>query len=69
MHFGKGVLMNPTGAAVQQHPKDLRLLDPRRELMVRLSRRLLLAVALTSTMGWIYFLSKAAMFVGAAMIF
>ena len=60
--------MDPTGTAVQQ-PKDLRLLDPRRGLMVKLSRKLLFVVALTSTMGWIYFLSRAAMFVGAAMIF
>jgi hypothetical protein len=34
-------------------------------LLKSVSRKLLLAVALISTMGWIYLLSKAAMFIGA----
>ncbi|MEA2542332.1 MAG: hypothetical protein QOH35_3698 [Acidobacteriaceae bacterium] len=34
-------------------------------LLKSVSRKLLLTVALISTVGWIYLLSKAAMFIGA----
>lgn len=61
--------MNPIEAIVHQQPEDLNLPNSRRELAVELSRKLLLAVTLTSTVGWIYFLSKTAMFVGAAFSF
>jgi hypothetical protein len=60
--------MNPMEAIVYQQPEDLSLLNSRRELMVKLSRKLLLAVALTSTLGWIYFLFKAVWSVGAALL-
>jgi hypothetical protein len=40
-------------------------LDRPGNLLKSVSRKLLLAVALISTMGWIYLLSKAAMFIGA----
>lgn len=59
--------MHPMEAIVYQQPEDLSPLNSRRELVVKLSRRLLLAVALTSTLGWIYFLIKAARSVGAAL--
>jgi hypothetical protein len=58
--------MNPLEAFVHQQPEDLSPLNSRRDFAVKLSRKLLLAVAVTSTVGWIYFLSKAAWFVGAA---
>jgi hypothetical protein len=60
--------MNPM-EAIHQQPEDLSLLNSRRELVAKLARKLLFAVALTSTVGWIYFLSKAALFVGAALSF
>jgi hypothetical protein len=61
--------MNPMEAIVYQQHEDLTLLNSRRELMVKLSRKLLLAVALTSTLGWTYFLFKAARSVGEALFF
>jgi hypothetical protein len=52
--------MNRMEAVVHQQPEDLRLPNFHRELMVKPARMLLLTVALTSTVGSIYFLSKAA---------
>jgi hypothetical protein len=62
--------MNAIEAVVhQQSGADLNLPKSRRELMVKSSRKILLAVAFTSTVGWIYLLSKGALFVGAALFF
>ena len=61
--------MNTMKAVVYQQPEDLSLPNSHREPMVSLSKKLLLAVALTSTLGWTYFLFKAARSVGAALFF
>jgi hypothetical protein len=58
--------MNTVEAVVHRQPEDLSLPNSRREVMLKSSRKLFLVIALTSTVGWIYFLAKAAMFVGAA---
>jgi hypothetical protein len=60
--------MNTMKAVVYQQPEDLSLPNSRRE-PINLSRKFLLAVALTSTLGWTYFLFTAARSVGAALLF
>jgi hypothetical protein len=61
--------MNPMEAVAHQQLENSSRLNSRGELTVKPSRKLLLAVALTSTVGWIYFLSEAAWFVGATLFF
>jgi hypothetical protein len=46
-------------------PNRITNLDPPSNLLKSIPRTLLLVVALTSTVGWVYLLLKAAMFIGA----
>ena len=60
--------MNTMEGVIHQQPDDLSLSNSRQDIRAKFSRKLLLAVALTSTVGWIYFLSKTVLFLGAALL-
>ena len=57
--------MNPTEAAFP--PQDLSVLQPQRNLRLEAFKKLLLAVAMIATSGWMYLLWKATWFIGRAM--
>jgi hypothetical protein len=46
-------------------PDRITKLDPPSKLLKSISRKLLLGVALISTVGWVYLLLKAVIFIGA----
>jgi hypothetical protein len=58
--------MNPTEAIFP--PQDLSVLQPPRFSWLQTFRKLLLAVAMIATSGWVYLLWKAARFIGRAML-
>ena len=61
--------MNAIEAVVHREREDLNLPNAGRKLMVNPSRKMLLAVAFASTVGWIYLLFKGALLVCAALFF
>jgi hypothetical protein len=57
--------MNPTDAIFP--PQDLSVMHPPHNLRLGIFKKLLLAIAMIATSGWIYLLWKAASFIGRSM--